>query len=36
MEHKGPALVFVGMNPEDKELWINQHLAKIRGHVAFQ
>lgn len=36
MDHKATALVFVGMKPEDKELWINQHLAGIRGHMAFQ
>jgi UDP-N-acetyl-D-mannosaminuronic acid transferase (WecB/TagA/CpsF family) len=36
MANKGPALVFVGMSPSDKELWINTHLAKIRGHMAFQ
>ena len=31
MEHKAPAMVFVEMLPSDKELWINTHLAKIRG-----
>ena len=36
MEHKAPTLVFVGMSPSDKELWINTHLAKIRGQMAFQ
>jgi hypothetical protein len=29
-------LVFVGMSADDKELWINTHLAKIRGQMAFQ
>jgi hypothetical protein len=36
MDHKASALVFVGMSADDKELWINTHLAKIRGQMAFQ
>jgi hypothetical protein len=34
MDHKGPALVFVQMTPSDKDLWIKQHLAKVRGQMA--
>ena len=29
MGHKGPAMVFVGMDLKDKELWCRTHLAKI-------
>ena len=36
MANKGTAMVFVGMSPSDKELWINTHLAKVRGQMAFQ
>ena len=31
MDHKGTTLVFVGMSPADKELWINTHLAMVRS-----
>jgi len=30
MDHKASTLIFVGMSPSDKELWINTHLAKVR------
>ena len=36
MDHKAPAMVFVEMSPSDKEQWINTHLAKVRGQMAFQ
>jgi hypothetical protein len=36
MDHKGPAFVFVQMTPSDKDLWSTQHLAKVRGKMAFQ
>jgi hypothetical protein len=36
MANKGTALVFVGMKEDDKDLWIETHLAKIRGQMAFQ
>jgi hypothetical protein len=35
-DNKAPAMVFVEMLPFDKELWINTHLAKLRGQIAFQ
>jgi len=35
MEHKVLAMVIVEMSPSDKELWINTHLAKVRGQMAF-
>lgn len=31
MDHKGPAMVFVEMSSDDKELWINTHLAQVRS-----
>jgi hypothetical protein len=36
MENKATPFVFVGMSAEDKELWINTHLAKVRSQMAFQ
>jgi UDP-N-acetyl-D-mannosaminuronic acid transferase (WecB/TagA/CpsF family) len=35
MENKATPFVFVGMSAEDKELWINTHLAKVRSQMAF-
>lgn len=31
MEHKATTIVFVEMSLEDKELWINTHLDKVRS-----
>lgn len=35
-EHKAKAMVFLSMTFADKELWIQEHLAKLRSTMAFQ